>query len=98
MDKEETKMPELLPLGSVVTLREGNKKIMIVGRLQKHMETEEICDYAAVLWPEGLIDSKRFYLFNQDDIQCLYFVGLQDVEEFNYRYELEDQYNQLSHP
>ena len=91
-------MPELLPLGSVVTLVEGDKKIMIVGRLQKHVETGKIFDYAAVLWPEGMIDSKQLYLFNQEDIQRLYFVGLQDVEEFNFRFELENQYNQVSHP
>ena len=91
-------MPELLPLGSVVTLREGNKKIMIVGRLQKHKETQKIFDYAAVLWPEGMIDSQQFYLFDQEDIQYLYFVGLQDVEEFNFRYELENQYKKKSHP
>ena len=91
-------MPDVLPLGSVVMLKEGDKKIMIVGRLQKHVETQEIFDYAAVLWPEGMIDSKRFYLFNHTDIQRLYFVGLQNVEEFNYREELDHQYNQLSHP
>ena len=91
-------MPDLLPLGSVVILNEGDKKIMIVGRLQKNIETQEIFDYAAVLWPEGMMDSKRLYLFNHKDIQCLYFVGLQDVEEFNYRIELDHQYNQLSHP
>ena len=29
-------MPELLPLGSIVTLKNGDKKIMIVGRFQRH--------------------------------------------------------------
>lgn len=85
-------MPDLLPLGSVVTLKEGNKKIMIVGRIQRNVETKEIFDYSAVLWPEGIINSKKLYLFNHSDIQHLYFVGLQDVEEFNFRYELEENY------
>ena len=85
-------MPELLPLGSVVTLKEGNKRIMIVGRLQRNVETHDIFDYAAVLWPEGMIDSKKVYLFNHEDILHLYFVGLQDTEEFNFRYELEKEY------
>ena len=85
-------MPDLLPLGSVVTLKEGNKKIMIVGRIQRNVETNKIFDYSAVLWPEGIINSKKLYLFNHSDIQHLYFVGLQDVEEFNFRYELEKNY------
>ena len=85
-------MPDLLPLGSVVTLKEGNKKIMIVGRIQRNIDTDETFDYSAVLWPEGIINSKKLYLFNHSDIQHLYFVGLQDVEEFNFRYELEENY------
>ncbi|MDX8418212.1 MAG: DUF4176 domain-containing protein [Absicoccus sp.] len=84
-------MKELLPLGTVITLKQGKKRLMIVGRLQNQVGTEKIYDYAAVLWPEGVLDSTHFYLFNDEDIQTLYFIGLQDTEEFNYRYVLEEQ-------
>ncbi|MGN1276879.1 MAG: DUF4176 domain-containing protein [Floccifex sp.] len=82
-------MKELLPLGSVVRLKGATRRIMIVGRLQNLKNQPELYDYAAVLYPEGLIDSEHFYVFNQEDIDCLFFIGLQDVEEFNYRFELE---------
>ncbi len=83
-------MKELLPIGSVLTLKNGTKKLMIVGRLQKQKNQNVTYDYAAVLYPEGLIDSEHFYLFNQDDIHCLYYIGMQDKEEFNFRYKLEE--------
>lgn len=86
-------MKELLPLGSVVTLNEGTKRLMIIGRLQRACGTEDIYDYSACIWPEGYLDSKHVYLFNQEDIRCLYYVGLQDVEEFQFRYVLEEEMN-----
>lgn len=82
-------MKELLPLGTVVTLKQGKKRLMIIGRLQNKVGSKIVYDYAAVLWPEGLIDSSHFYLFNESDLQTLYYIGLQDTEEFNYRYVLE---------
>ena len=83
-------MKELLPLGSVITLKEGSKRLMITGRVQNQIGSKDVYDYAAVLWPEGVIDSKHFYLFNQEDIDQLFYIGLQDVEEFRYRYVLEE--------
>lgn len=84
-------MKDLLPLGSVITLKEGRKRLMIVGRLQNQIGSHECYDYAAVLWPEGLIDSKHFYLFNQEDIDLLFYIGLQDTEEFQFRTVLDQQ-------
>jgi hypothetical protein len=86
------KMKDLLPLGSVVTLKEGTKRLIIVGRAQLNIETNKMYDYASCLWPEGYIDSEHCYLFNHEDIDCLYYIGLQDVQEFNFRYELEEEY------
>lgn len=47
-------MKDLLPIGSVVTLKEGTKKLMIIGRLQQNVNTQKIYDYAGCLWPEGI--------------------------------------------
>ena len=88
-------MKELLPLGSVVSLHGGSKRLMIVGRLQNKMDDDVVYDYASTLFPEGLIDSEHFYLFNHEDIDCMFYVGLQDLEEFNYRYVLEEKWNEL---
>ena len=82
---------EFLPIGTVVTLKEGTKKVMIAGRLQKESSTGQIFDYCAVLWPEGMMNSDRMYLFNHEDIGLLYHIGLQDPEEFSFRHVLEEQ-------
>ncbi len=87
-------MKDLLPIGTIVTLKHGTKRLMIVGRIQNTVGSDEIYDYASVLWPEGVIDTKHFYLFNHEDIHCLYHIGLQDTIEFNYRYELEEKWKQ----
>ena len=86
---------DLLPIGSVVLLKEGKKRVMICSRVQTRAGSDTIYDYAACLWPEGLIDSSHFYLFNHEDIHYLYHIGLQDMQEFNFRYELEKQYQQI---
>ena len=46
-------MKDLLPIGSVVTLKEGTKRLMIIGRLQQNVRTKKVYDYAGCLWPEG---------------------------------------------
>ena len=82
-------MTEYLPLGSVITLKNGNKKLMIVGRAQVHVSSGKKFDYSSCLWPEGMIDSKSFYLFNQEDIDKIFYIGMQNEEEFQFRWVIE---------
>lgn len=42
-------MKDLLPIGSVVTLKEGTKRLMIIGRLQQNVRTKKVYDYAGCL-------------------------------------------------
>jgi len=78
-------MKKLLPIGSVVLLKGGKKRIMICGRIQKKVDSDEVYDYSACYYPEGIINPKELFLFNNDDIDEVYFVGFQDVEEFKFR-------------
>ena len=70
-----------LPLGSVVTLHHGTKKIMICGRLQIEVKTRVLYDYAACYYPEGILNPKELFLFNHRDVDQVYFYGMQDQEE-----------------
>lgn len=47
-------MKDLLPIGSVVTLKEGKKKLMIIGRIQENEKTKKLYDYAGCQWPEDI--------------------------------------------
>ena len=88
-------MKELMPIGTVVTLKNGTTKLMIVGRLQAQKDSSKVYDYAACLWAEGTLDSQHFYLFDQEGVHLLYHIGLQNVEEFQFRSVLDEEMKKL---
>ena len=74
-------MKNYLPIGSVVILREAQKKIMIYGRRQRRVTDEHEYDYIACLYPEGNINEDYMYLFNHEDIGTVVYRGFSDAEE-----------------
>lgn len=78
-------MKKFLPIGSVVLLKGANKRVMICGRVQTKVETDEIYDYSACFYPEGVLNANELFLFNNNDIDTVYFIGMQDEEEFKCR-------------
>ena len=80
---------EFLPIGSVVLLKGGNKRIMICGRIQAQAGSDIIYDYSACYYPEGIVDPKSMFFFNRDAIETVYFRGYEDQDELDYRHELE---------
>lgn len=72
---------KLLPLGSVVRLVNGNKRIMICGRLQERLEDRVVFDYCACYYPEGILNPEELFLFNHDKIEEISFQGFADEEE-----------------
>ena len=77
-------MKDYLPIGSVVLLGGGNKRVMIYGRKQKQKSNGEEWDYIGCLYPEGNIDETYMYLFNHENIEKVFFVGFQDEDEFEF--------------
>ena len=62
-------MKELLPIGSVVLLKNGIKKLMIIGIMPIFLEhPERRYDYIAVPYPEGFIGNEMNFLFKHEDI------------------------------
>ena len=78
-------MKQMLPIGSIVLLKNAKKRVMVCGRVQHSLETQKCYDYAGCVYPEGLIDSRNMILFNNDDITKLFFIGFQDGEELRFR-------------
>lgn len=76
-------MPELLPIGSVVLLKEATKKLMIIGILQVDQDNDKLYDYLAVPFPEGYINEENNFLFDHDDIQEVFFTGFINQETQN---------------
>ena len=78
-----------LPIGSVVLLKNGKKRVMIYGRKIKANGEETVYDYLGCLYPEGALSSKNVILFNHEQIQMVYFIGFQDLEEIAFRQQLD---------
>lgn len=71
---------QLLPIGSVVLLKEGTKRVMIFGIKQLDNESGEEYDYIGVLYPEGNMGEGSQFLFNHEGIEEIYFRGYEDEE------------------
>ena len=75
----------LLPIGSVVLLNGATRRLMVCGRVQTDISTGITYDYSACLYPEGIVDSSSLYMFNNDNIQKIFFIGFQDEEEIQFK-------------
>ena len=83
------KIEKFLPVGSVVLLKGAQKKIMIIGFCPVPKNDEKkIFDYSGCLYPEGLISSDKTLLFNHDQIEKIYHLGLIDEEEQTFKEKL----------
>lgn len=84
---------ELLPIGSVVLLKEGTKKLMIIGiKPMKDNEEKETYDYIGVLYPEGYLSSEYNFLFNHEDINDVIYKGYSNPEREAFVEVLEKMY------
>lgn len=69
-----------LPLGSLVLLKGGSKRLMIYGRVQK-LPTGAEYDYLGCPYPEGFINPEKSFVFNHDAIEEVVHVGFSDEDE-----------------
>lgn len=73
----------LLPIGSVVLLKDSEKRVMVMGFCQvKPEDKSKVYDYCGCLYPEGYIDSEKVFLFNHGQIDRIYSIGYMDEEQF----------------
>ena len=73
----------LMPIGTVVRLKNAEKLLMISGVMQKsYLSDEDIVyyDYVGVPYPAGYLDSSLLMRFNHDDIEETVFNGYNGTE------------------
>lgn len=86
---------EFLPIGSVVLLKNGNKRLMIYGIIQSDSNSEsEEYDYIGVPYPEGNMGPEYQFLFYHKDIEEIYFRGFEDIERQAFMKNLEEYYSE----
>ena len=82
---------KFLPLGTVVLLKNGTKRIMINGfcTIDANNQTK-MYDYSGVLFPEGALSSDQILLFDHEQIDKVFHMGLVDDEEIEFKKKLEE--------
>lgn len=77
---------KFLPIGTVVLLEGGEKKLMITSYLifgPGDGKAKKVFDYGACTYPEGIIDSSHAVGFNHTDIKKIVFLGHEDEDQAN---------------
>ena len=72
---------KILPLGSVVLLNGGTKKVMIIGYCMKTPEKpNKMYDYCGCVFPEGVLRSDVTCVFDHEQIKEICFSGFKNDE------------------
>ena len=72
---------ELLPIGSVVTLKNSTALVMIAGYLTvTRANLEQVWDYSGFRFPIGYTSDEEIYCFNHGQIEAVYAYGYRDIE------------------
>ncbi len=78
-----------LPLGTIVKLKKGTKKLMITGFcMYDNHERSKMYDYCGCLYPEGMLSNREANLFNHSDILEVVHMGVSDEEEKKFKVNL----------
>lgn len=85
----------LFPIGTVVLLKGGSKRVMITGRIQTRAGETKIYDYSACYYPQGIVAPDQMFFFDRGAIEHVFFIGFQDPEELKYRSEVLDKLGEL---
>jgi len=78
-------MEKVLPLGSMVYLKEGSLKMMITGRSivvqPKGKDKPLLFDYSAVSHPVGYMSDNKLFYFNVENIDRVIFEGFSNEDD-----------------
>lgn len=83
---------DYLPIGSIVLLEGGVKRLMVVGVMEAvnvGEEQKEEYDYIGVLYPEGFISASSLLLFNHNQIRKVVHRGYEDEERESFLKRIE---------
>ena len=81
----------VLPIGSVVLLKNSTKKLMIIGFAQVSASNpDKVYDYVGCVFPEGFIGPDQTFLFDSQQIDKIYAVGYQDEEQMSFKIRVDE--------
>lgn len=78
-------LEHILPIGSIINLNGGNKRIMIIGYARyADSSCTNYYDYCGCAYPEGYSGINHCVLFNHKDIEHIYALGFQNETQFEF--------------
>lgn len=78
-----------LPIGTIVKLKTGKRKVMITGFcLYDHDAAHTLYDYCGCAYPEGMLSTNEVNLFNHGDIEKIFHIGVSDEDEKKFKVNL----------
>lgn len=84
-------IPEkFLPLGTIVLLNGGEKKLMIAGFAVSSADDNKTYDYLGCLYPEGVISNDQNLVFNHDQIVQIVSMGFDSEENREFQAKLKE--------
>ena len=82
---------KFLPIGTVVMLNGGEKRVMITGFCTvADDDKSKMYDYCGCLYPEGVVSSDKTLLFNHEQIAKIFALGYSDDEEKQFKNRLKE--------
>lgn len=89
----------ILPIGSVVRLKNGDIKLMILNRAPLYNKGGVIgyFDYSACIYPTGKVED-QVYFFNNENIEEVYYTGYIDEEEELFQKQYEEKIKDVKYP
>ncbi len=89
---------DYLPMGSVVLLEGGIKKLMIIGIMPESQEedgTVRLYDYLGVTYPEGFLSIETLLLFNHEQIDDVIYQGYDSPERSRFLEKVVEKTNEM---
>ncbi len=81
-----------LPIGTIVLLRNAEKKVMITGFASMSPETgERVFDYSGCPYPEGFLNYNEVCVFDHSQISNVIYRGYVDEEQIEFKNLLVEQ-------
>lgn len=84
------KIENLLPVGTIVRLKDGIKTIMVTGFFPVSSDDNKMYDYSACFYPEGLISSEINMLFNHEQVDEILYSGYNSKEHQDFKSKLKE--------
>lgn len=85
-------LKKYLPIGTVVMLKGGKKRVMITGFCcvddNDDKNKDKVYDYCGLLYPEGYVFKNQMFLFDHVQIEKIFYLGLNDDENKQFQEKL----------